>query len=114
MPKLYIHKKDYPLGEGEVVSNQTRGAFDRLLNGEADIIFVAHPSESQMRRAEQLGIQLNLTPIGREVFVFFVHSKNPVDKLTIDEIQGIYSGKITNWSEVGGKDEEIRVRTSWW
>lgn len=102
-------KKEYPLWESEVVSSQTSGSIDRLLAGEVDIIFVAHPSESQMKRAERLGIKLNLTPIGREAFVFFVHSDNPVDTLTIEQIQGIYSGQIRNWSEVGGEDEEIRA-----
>jgi phosphate transport system substrate-binding protein len=102
-------EKEYPLVEGEVVSSQTSHAFDRLLKGDVDIIFIAHPSENQMREAEQLGIELNLTPIGREAFVFFVHSKNPVDELTIEQIQGIYSGNITNWSELGGKEEEIRA-----
>lgn len=102
-------KKDYPLGGSEVVSSQTSNAFDRLLKGEVDIIFVAHPSENQMRRAEQEGVELHLTPIGREAFVFFVHSNNQVDELTIEQIQHIYSGKITNWSKVGGKNEQIRA-----
>lgn len=102
-------EKDYPLEKGEVVSSKTSNAYDRLLKGEVDIIFIAHPSEGQMIAAEQQGVELNLTPIGREAFAFFVHSKNPVDQLTIEQIQGIYSEKITNWSEVGGKDEEIRA-----
>ena len=102
-------EKDYPLEGSEVVSSQTSYAFDRLLRGEVDIIFIAHPSENQMREAEQQDVELHLTPIGREAFVFFVHSKNPVDQLTIEQIQGIYSGKVINWSEVGGKDEEIRA-----
>lgn len=102
-------KKDYPLEDSEVVSSQTSHAFDRLLKGEVDMIFIAHPSENQMRAAEQQGVKLNLTPIGREAFVFFVHSENPVDQLTIEQIQDIYSGKVINWSEVGGKDEEIRA-----
>lgn len=102
-------EKEYQLWDSEVVSSQTSGAFDRLLKGEVDIIFVAHPSESQMKTAEQMGIELSLTPIGREAFVFFVHSDNPIDELTVEQIQGIYSGKITNWSELGGEDEEIRA-----
>ncbi|WP_279401693.1 substrate-binding domain-containing protein [Piscibacillus salipiscarius] len=52
---------------------------------------------------------LNMTPIGREAFVFFVHADNPVDSLKVEEIQGIYSGNITNWKEVGGEDVEIRA-----
>jgi len=102
-------EKDYPLYESEIVSSQTSYAFDRLLNGEVDMVFMAHPSENQMKNAAQQGIELTLTPIGREAFVFFVHTKNPVEELSIKQIQGIYSGKITNWKEVGGNDEEIRA-----
>lgn len=102
-------QKDYPLEESEVVSSQTTYAFERLLNGEVDLIFIAHPSEEQIKSAEQQGVELTLTPIGREAFVFFVHSNNPVDELSIEQIQGIYSGDSTNWKDVGGKDEEIRA-----
>ncbi|WP_449540239.1 PstS family phosphate ABC transporter substrate-binding protein [Ferdinandcohnia sp. Marseille-Q9671] len=102
-------EKEYPLYDSEVVSSQTSEAFGRLLNGDVDLIFMAHPSDNQMRSAEAQGIDLHLTPIGREAFVFFVHSKNPISSLTVGQIQGIYSGHITNWNEVGGKDEEIRA-----
>ena len=40
--------------------------------------------------------------------MFFVNSRNPVTELTVDEIQGIYTGEITNWREVGGEDQSIR------
>jgi phosphate transport system substrate-binding protein len=70
---------------------------------------MAHPSEEQMKSAESLGLNLTLTPIGREAFVFFVHSKHPVKELTIKQIQGIYAGEITNWNEVGGENEKIRA-----
>ncbi|WP_188456453.1 PstS family phosphate ABC transporter substrate-binding protein [Virgibacillus oceani] len=104
-------EKEYPLdgSRSEVVSSQTSNAFIRLINGEADIAFIAHPSEEQMNHAEEMGVELTLTPIGREAFVFFVNKDNPVDKLTVDQIQKIYSGGITNWNGVGGDDEEIRA-----
>lgn len=102
-------EKEYSLWDSEVVSTTTSDAFDRLLKGDVDMIFIANPSEKQMKSAIDHGLELKLTPIGRESFVFFVHSKNPVEKLTVEQIQGIYSGKITNWKEVGGNDEEIRA-----
>lgn len=102
-------KQNYPLEESQVVSSQTSNAFDRLVNGDVDIIFMAHPSENQMKIAKEQGVKLELTPIGREAFVFFVHEKNPVKKLSIKQIQEVYSGKITNWKEVGGDDEKIRA-----
>ena len=36
-----------------------------------------------------------------------VNADNPVDSLTVEEIQKIYTGEITNWSQVGGEDREI-------
>ncbi|MBU8906821.1 PstS family phosphate ABC transporter substrate-binding protein [Desertibacillus haloalkaliphilus] len=102
-------EKEYPLHTSEVVSSQTANAFERLLYSDVDIIFIAEPSATQFEQAERLGVELTLTPIGREAFVFFVHHKNPVDELTIDQLQGIYSGEITNWQDVGGKNERIRA-----
>ncbi len=102
-------EKEYSLYGSEVVSSQTSNAFDRLMKGDVDMVFMAHPSEDQMKIAEGQGIELTLTPIGREAFVFFLHKKNPVEKLSISQIQGIYSGEIKNWKEVGGKNEEIRA-----
>ena len=48
------------------------------------------------------------TPIGREGFVFFTNVQNKVDSLTQEQLRGIYSGRITNWKEVGGDDIAIR------
>ena len=86
----------------------TTWAYERLIRGEVDMIFVGAPSEEQLKIAERAGVELHFTPIGREAFVFFVNSKNPVTGLTVEQIQGIYSGEITNWSEVGGKWQRIR------
>lgn len=102
-------KKDYPLEESEVVSSQTSYAFEKLLFDDADIVFIAPPSDEQLELAEEEGVKLKMTPIGREAFVFFVHANNPVDELTVEQVQEIYAGKVTNWRDVGGENEEIRA-----
>lgn len=91
-----------------VVCNTTSRAYERLINGEADIIFVTGPSKEQIELAEKAGVELELTPIGREAFVFFVNAKNPVSSLTTEDVRRIYSGKVTNWKEFGGKNKKIR------
>ncbi|PID16146.1 hypothetical protein CSV63_05780 [Sporosarcina sp. P34] len=101
--------KEYNPYDSEVMVNTTPIAYENLFSGEVDIIFAAGPSDAQMKVAEQLGLELKLTPIGREAFVFFVNQKNPVDNLELKQIQDIYAGKITNWEEVGGKNESIRA-----
>ena len=51
-----------------------------------------------------VGTEVALDGIGMAV-----HPDNPVSDLTIEQIADIYTGKITNWSEVGGEDMEIYV-----
>jgi phosphate transport system substrate-binding protein len=79
-----------------------------LADGRTDIMFGAYPSQEQLESAEKSGVPMQFTPIGREGFVFFVNKNNPVDSLTVDQLRGIYSGAITNWREVGGKNEPIQ------
>jgi phosphate transport system substrate-binding protein len=45
--------------------------------------------------------------VARDAVEFIVAKDNPVDDLTLDQIQAIYQGRITNWKEVGGKDASI-------
>ena len=92
-----------------VTCTNTDGAYQRLITGQADIIFVAGPSEGQLQMAREAGVELKLTPIGREAFVFFVNAKNPVNGLTINDIQRIYSGEVNNWREFGGINTKIRA-----
>lgn len=102
-------EKEYNPYKSEVMVNQTHEAYTNLIFGNTDLIFAAGPSDEQIKQAEQQGITLDLTPIGKEAFVFFVNSKNDINQLSLEQIKGIYSGKITNWSEVGGKDDAIRA-----
>ncbi len=102
-------KKSYPIYDSEVMSNMTHVAYENLIEGRVDLIFVAGPSADQIESAKLAGKELKLTPIGKEAFVFFVNSKNRVKGLTKDEIKGIYSGEIINWKEVGGKNKVIRA-----
>ena len=95
-------------GYGQITCSGTTQAYQRLLEGRTDMIFVAGPSQNQLDMAAEAGMEYHLTPIGREAFVFFVNSKNPVEGLTVEQVQGIYSGEITNWKELGGKNEKIR------
>ncbi len=102
-------EKNYDPYDGEVMVNTTPTAYTNLINGEVDMIFAAAPSVSQVNRAKQRGFELELTPIGREAFVFFVNNNNAVDGVSSDQLKGIYSGEITNWKEVGGRDDVIRA-----
>ncbi|WP_019412870.1 PstS family phosphate ABC transporter substrate-binding protein [Paenisporosarcina sp. TG20] len=102
-------KQEYKLYDSVIKSTKSDQAFKNLIIGNTDIIFVASLSEAQLKYAENKGVKLDMTPIGREAFVFFVHSNNSIEGLSSNQIREIYSGKITNWKEVGGQDDVIRA-----
>ena len=85
----------------------TDRAFRNLLEGRVDIIFCAEPSDSQIEQFNEMGLKLKLIPIGREAFVFFVNYENTVNDISLDNIRGIYTGKIRNWKILNGRNERI-------
>ena len=87
--------------------SNTDPAYTKLINNEADLIVVTEPSEDELKRASDANVELEVTKVVNEGFVFFVNKDNKVDSLTLEQIRSIYSGEITNWSEVGGTDTEI-------
>ena len=101
-------KKPYNQYNSEVACNNTIEAYENLIYRAVDTIFAAPPSKKQLEMAKKSGVSFKYTPVGREAFVFFVNSHNPVEDLTMEQLQRIYSGEITNWKELGGKDETIR------
>lgn len=88
--------------ESALQYTNTLKAYKSVVDGGVDIIFCAEPSQQQLDYAREQGVELEFLPIGREAFVFIVNNDNPVEDLTVEEIRGIYSGKYTNWSQVGG------------
>ena len=85
----------------------TDESFKRLLSGDTDLIICSSLSEAQKQEAEKAGVKLSTVIPAKQAFVFMVNKDNPVDSLTKEQLKDIYSGKITNWSELGGPDEDI-------
>ena len=89
--------------------SNTHPGYVKLINDEVDLIVVTEPSEDELALAEEKGVELEIIPVVKEGFVFYVNEKNPVNSLTFEQIQKIYTGEITNWSQVGGNDAPIRA-----
>jgi len=92
-----------------VACSSTPNAFNKLIEGTVDLIFCAAPSANQIENAKKKGVTFNLIPIGKEAFVFFVNKRNPVSNLTTQQIRDIYSGRTTNWKQLGGKNISIKA-----
>lgn len=105
-----VYPNDTKLSDDGVFQyNNTYLGYLKLGEKETDIFFGVYPSEEQILDAKFANTEFIFTPIGDEAFVFFTHKDNPVDSLTIEQVKAIYSGQITNWKEVGGKNVPIKA-----
>ena len=87
--------------------NRTTQSYRNLMWGNCDILIAAEPSESVVQEMKEQNFQYEMTPIATDALIFVVNANNPVNNLTTEQLQKIYSGEITNWKEVGGNDEAI-------
>lgn len=92
---------------GVTAFRTTHTAYINLITGKADVVFAFSPSDEEYALAVANNVKLILTPVGRDAFVFLAHRENPVNGLTLEQVRGIFSGGICNWSEVGGNDWAI-------
>ena len=85
----------------------THAAYENLIAGEADIIFVTPPSADELQLMADSGAEFDVVRVTLDGFVFLVNSQNPVESVPLEDLRAVYRGEITNWSELGGPDEPI-------
>ncbi len=90
-----------------VTHTKTHNAYVNLINGDTDLILVTYPSEDEQKLAKEKNVELEIVPIVKEAFVFFVNKSNAVNNLTLEQIQKIYTGQIKSWKDVGGENQRI-------
>jgi len=80
-----------------------------LINGTTDICQSSRPMKQDEKlklrdRYQTMGVEV---PVAKDGLSVFLHETNPVKELTIEQLKGIYTGTITNWKQVGGRDATI-------
>jgi phosphate transport system substrate-binding protein len=102
----------YPNVEISVTGGGTGTGIAALLNKTVDIANASRqikPEETQ--QARENGIEAQEFVVARDAIAIIVNPLNPVTHLTLQQLSDIYSGKISNWKDVGGEDRVI-VRLS--
>ncbi len=79
-----------------------------LLSGTCDIAMSSREiKQKEIDQAKLKGIDPREIKVALDGIAVVVNPKNPIEKLTLDQLAAIFSGKINNWKELGGKDEKI-------
>jgi phosphate transport system substrate-binding protein len=95
--------------DNTVRTSGTPDAYRALVeeDSETDLLLVYEADEGMKADIREFGVELELHPIGRDALVFFTNSSNPVFFLNAAATPEIYTGKTTNWAQVGGRKDKI-------
>ncbi|EFK07009.1 phosphate binding protein [delta proteobacterium NaphS2] len=81
-----------------------------LIDGKCNVAMSSSPIPTEMfSHAESKGIQIKGFPFADDMIVPIVHPTNPVNTLSLAQLQGIYTGSIKSWESVGGASKPIEV-----
>jgi phosphate transport system substrate-binding protein len=84
--------------------------FSSLVSGTCDCAMSSRNiKEKEIALANKRGVYPYEITVALDGLAVVVSPENPVDKLTMDQLAGIFSGTLSNWKEVGGADERIVV-----
>ncbi len=102
--------KEFKKADVIVIGGHTGDGFRRLFENQTDIVMASRKAkDKEKEKAKTLGIELVENKIGYSPIMIAINPENQVDSLTIDQIKGIFTGKIKNWDAVGGKAAAIEV-----
>jgi phosphate transport system substrate-binding protein len=102
------YQKEHPEVRIAVTGGGSGTGIAGLINGTIDI---ANASRQMKPEEVEKALANGITPvehvIASDAIAVVVHPSNPVDRLTLQQLSAIFSGAITNWSQVGGDDRPI-------
>ena len=81
-----------------------------IISGTCDIAQSSRditPEEKEM--AEARGAEIKETMVAYDGIAVIVHPSNPLTQITVEQLSDIFTGKVTNWSQIGGPDKDILV-----
>ena len=79
----------------------THGSYVGLIKGNFSLIIAARlPSDDELILADNHSVKIVAKPLALDAFVFILNNANPIDNLTVDQIKQIYTGNITDWSNI--------------
>jgi phosphate transport system substrate-binding protein len=106
-----IYMKNNPNVSIQVTGGGSGVGLSALINGSTDIANSSRPiKRSEMdklkSRYNTLGVEI---PCAKDGITIFLNESNPINELTLQQLSDIYSGRVTNWKDVGGSNEDIKL-----
>ena len=107
LPIAEVAAEGYTAKSGVIVLVSGLGSsagIEAVSNNTADIA-----TSSRGLNEQEQGLGLTTIPIAHDGIAVIVNPDNPVQNLSVEQLRAIYSGSVSNWSEVGGEDLAIQL-----
>jgi phosphate transport system substrate-binding protein len=102
-----LFEEENPDATVNVGSSGTGGGFEKFCNGETDISNASRAIEDdEVAACEANNIAFEQITVANDALTVLVHPDNPVDCLTVEQLQAIWGADstISNWNEIPGID----------
>lgn len=104
------YMKDHPDSFIAVTGGGSGTGFSSLISGTCDIAMTSRNIKSkEVALAKKRGVYPYETKVALDGLAVIVNPNNPVDKLTVDQLADIFTGRVKNWKDAGGLDEQIVI-----
>ncbi|MGB0258431.1 MAG: phosphate ABC transporter substrate-binding protein [Coraliomargarita sp.] len=85
----------------EISSEGSVTALAALIDGHSDIgMFSRAPKNTEISRAEANGVKLTAITVAHDAIAIVVNAANPIESISLEELELIYSGDVTDWSSI--------------
>ncbi len=102
--------KEHPKAKLIITGGGSGIGITALIDGTTDIAMSSRKIKiDEKLKLQEAGKAIKEVTIARDALAFIVNTGNKVTQLTREQLEGIYTGKIKNWNEVGGADAKIVV-----
>jgi len=110
-PRLIAeYKKDHKDAAFDVEFKGSAFGIGALMGGYCDIAGASKPVSKEQEEIAQLrNVQIKEYILGTYTVSILVNAANPVSNLSSNQVQGLFTGKIQNWKEVGGPDAPVHL-----
>ena len=104
------YRRQHPGVRFEIAAEGTFGPLPDFLAGKVDIL-MAHQElgPREILPFEKAGVALRKAYAMTDIFAIAVHPSNPVESLTLAQVEGPFTGDHVNWKAVGGNDTPVSI-----
>lgn len=104
------YRAEHPEQEVSVTGGGSGTGIAALLNGTAEVCMASRAMKhNEHELAAERAVAVEEHVVARDGIAIVVHPHNPLDSLTLTQLERVFTGAVTNWQEVGGEDRRIIV-----